>query len=244
VIATTTGSPLLSRVVAERLEDYVLRRGYRPGDKLPSERELGGLFGVSRTVMREAVKLLNQKGLVQSSVGRGLYVAEPNGGTLASSIDTLLQFKQGRVDHILEVRAALEDLSARAAAERAADDDLVAMRTALEEMDRLLDQPVLFIRSDLTFHLALARATHNPLLLALVEPTMTLMQHIRERMVNLPNAATGAQKNHKRIYQAVANHDPDEASAAMAEHLAHVTSVLANNIPGWRDLLVRADYTE
>jgi len=103
---------------------------------------------------------------------------------------------------------------------------------------------LLFIRSDLTFHLALARATHNPLLLALVEPTMTLMQHVRERMVNLPNAATGAQKNHKRIYQAVVNHDPQEASAAMAEHLAHVTSVLANNIPGWRDLLVRADYTE
>jgi GntR family transcriptional repressor for pyruvate dehydrogenase complex len=107
-----------------------------------------------------------------------------------------------------------------------------------------LEKPVLFIRSDLTFHLALARATHNPLLLALVEPTMTLMQHIRERMVDLPDAATGAQKNHRRIYQAVLNHDPDEAGAAMAEHLAHVTSVLANNIPGWRDLLVRADYAE
>ncbi|HEY3057726.1 MAG TPA: FadR/GntR family transcriptional regulator [Chloroflexota bacterium] len=239
-----TSSQLLSSMVAERLEDYVLRRGYQPGHKLPSERELGALFGVSRTVLREAVKLLNQKGLVQSSVGRGLYVAEPNGRTLASSIDTLLQLKQGRVDHILEVRAALEDLSARAAAERASVEDLAAMRTALEEMDRLLEQPVLFIRSDLTFHLALARATHNPLLLALVEPTMTLMQHIRERMVNLPDAATGAQKNHRRIYHAVANHDPAEAGAAMAEHLAHVTSVLANNIPGWRDLLVRADYAE
>jgi GntR family transcriptional regulator, transcriptional repressor for pyruvate dehydrogenase complex len=243
-MTTATGSQLLSRVVAERLEDYVLRRGYQAGHKLPSERELGELFGVSRTVLREAVKLLNQKGLVQSSVGRGLYVAEPNGGTLASSIDTLLQLKQGRVDHILEVRAALEDLSARGAAERALPGDLAAMRVALEEMDRLLSQPVLFIRSDLTFHLALARATHNPLLLALVEPTMTLMQHIRERMVDLPDAATGAQKNHRRIYQAVLTHDPAEAAAAMAEHLAHVTSVLANNIPGWRDLLVRADYAE
>lgn len=238
------GSQLLSRVVAERLEDYVLRRGCQPGDKLPSERELGELFGVSRTVLREAVKLLNQKGLVQSSVGRGLYVAEPNGGTLASSIDTLLQLKQGRVDHILEVRAALEDLSARAAAERATEQDIAAMRVALEEMDRLLEQPVLFIRSDLTFHLALARATHNPLLLALVEPTMTLMQHIRERMVNLPDAATGAQKGHRRIYEAVVNRDPEEAAAAMAGHLAHVTAVLANNIPGWRDLLVRADYAD
>jgi GntR family transcriptional regulator, transcriptional repressor for pyruvate dehydrogenase complex len=239
-----SGSQLLSRVVAERLEDYVLRRGYQPGDKLPSEREFGDLFGVSRTVLREAVKLLNQKGLVQSSVGRGLYVAEPNGRTLASSIDTLLQLKQGRVDHILEVRATLEDLSARAAAERASDEDLVAMRVALDEMDRLLDRPVLFIRSDLTFHLALARATHNPLLLALVEPTMTLMQHIRERMVDLPDAATGAQKGHRRIYAAVLNHDPASAAAAMAEHLAHVTNVLATNIPGWRDLLVRADYTD
>jgi GntR family transcriptional repressor for pyruvate dehydrogenase complex len=235
---------LLSRVIAERLEDYVLRRGYQPGHKLPSEREFGELFGVSRTVLREAVKLLNQKGLVRSSVGRGLYVAEPNGGTLASSIHTLLQFKQGRVDHILEVRATLEDLSARAAAERATPADLAAMQRALEEMDRLLAQPVLFIRSDLTFHLALARATHNPLLLALVEPTMTLMQHIRERMVNLPNAATGAQENHRRIYQAVLSHDPLEAADAMAEHLQHVERVLADNVPGWRDLLVRADHVE
>jgi DNA-binding FadR family transcriptional regulator len=232
---------LLSRVIAERLEEYVLSRGYQPGHKLPSEREFGELFGVSRTVLREAVKLLNQKGLVRSSVGRGLYVAEPNGGTLASSIDTLLQLKQGRVDHILEVRATLEDLSARAAAERATAEDLAAMHLALQEMDRLLEQPVLFIRSDLIFHLALARATHNPLLLALVEPTMTLMQHIRERMVNLPNAATGAQENHRRIYQAVLAHDPEEAGAAMAEHLQHVERVLADNIPGWRDLLVRSD---
>ena len=146
------------------------------------------------------------------------------------------------MDHILEVRATLEGLSARAAAERATPEDLAAMRLALDEMDRLLDQPVLFIRSDLTFHLALARATHNPLLLALVEPTMTLMQHIRERMVNLPNAATGAQESHRRIYQAVLIHDPLEAAAAMAEHLQHVERVLADNIPGWRDLLVRADH--
>lgn len=118
------------------------------------------------------------------------------------------------------------------------------MRAALDDMDSLLQQPVLFIRSDLTFHLALARATHNPLLLALVEPTMTLMQHIRERMVNLPNAATGAQKNHRRIFQAVLDHDPDEAGAAMAEHVDHVTSVLADNIPGWHDLLVRVDNPE
>jgi len=239
-----SGSQLLSRVTAERLEAYVFTGGYQPGDKLPSERELGGLFGVSRTVLREAVKLLNQKGLVQSSVGRGLYVAEPNGRTLTSSIDTLLHLKQGRVDHILEVRATLEDLSARAAAERASAEDMTAMRVALEDMDRLLDQPVLFIRSDLTFHLALARATHNPLLLALVEPTMTLMQHIRERMVNLPDAATGAQKGHRLIYDAVVHHDSVAAAAAMAEHLAHVTNVLATNIPGWRDLLVRADYVE
>jgi GntR family transcriptional repressor for pyruvate dehydrogenase complex len=233
--------PLLSRVVADRLEDFVLQRGFRPGDRLPSERDLGELFGVSRTVLREAVKLLNQKGLVRSSVGRGLYVAEPGAGALSSSIDTLLQLKLGRFDHILEVRAALEDLSSRAAAQRRTPDDLVAMHAALEEMDRLLDQPVLFIRSDLIFHLALARATHNPLLLGMVEPTMTLMQHVRERMVNLPDAATGAQKNHRRIYAAVEAADPVEAGAAMAEHLQHVERVLSTNLPNWREMLVRAD---
>jgi DNA-binding FadR family transcriptional regulator len=103
---------------------------------------------------------------------------------------------------------------------------------------------VLFIRSDLTFHLALARATHNPLLLALVEPTMTLMQHVRERMVNMPDAATGAQKNHRRIYAGVEAADPEEAGAAMAEHLQHVERVLSKNLPNWRELLVRADRIE
>ena len=82
------------------------------------------------------------------------------------------------------------------------------------------------------------------LLLALVEPTMTLMQHVRERMVNMPDAATGAQKNHRRIYAGVEAADPEEASAAMAEHLQHVERVLSKNLPNWRELLVRTDQSE
>jgi GntR family transcriptional repressor for pyruvate dehydrogenase complex len=231
---------LLSTTVADGLETYIVEGRLRPGDKLPSERELGEHFAVSRTAIREAVKLLSQKGLVRASAGRGLYVAEFSGAALTGPLYSLLQLQQGRGDHILEVRALLEGLTARAAAARATADDLVALHSALEEMDQLVTEPLPFSRVNREFHLALARAAQNPLLLALIEPTMALMRHLSEPTLHVPDTAVRAQEHHRRIYDAVATSDAEAAAGAMADHVTHVERSLSRSVPNWRQLLIRA----
>src|SRR5688572_12632685 len=109
---------------AARLEDYIRRGGFKPGDKLPSERQFSELIGFSRTAVREAVKQLNQKGLVRSSVGRGLFVAERSSASVAASLDTLLHLGNGTVGDVMEMRHILSVAAARLAATRATDADL------------------------------------------------------------------------------------------------------------------------
>jgi GntR family transcriptional regulator, transcriptional repressor for pyruvate dehydrogenase complex len=227
-------APAGSAVV--RLEEYVLRGGFRPGDKLPSEREFTELLGFSRTAVREAVKQLNQKGLIQSSVGRGLFVAERSTTAVAASLDTVLHLEDGRIGDVMEMRRVIGVAAARMAATRATAADLATMRAHVEEMASTFGVPRAMGVTGTAFHLAVARASHNPVLSALAETIMALTDRARREMTW--RATRRGLEDHQRIYVAIAAHDADAAGQAMEAHLDYLEHLLTTNLPGWRDLPV------
>jgi GntR family transcriptional regulator, transcriptional repressor for pyruvate dehydrogenase complex len=224
--------------VAARLEDYIRRGGFRAGDKLPSERQFSELLGFSRTAVREAVKQLNQKGLVRSSIGRGLFVAERSSDAVAASLDTLLHLGDGTVGDVMEMRHIMGTAAARLAATRASESDLAALLTAVEEMERSWNVPGAVRRTGYAFYLALARASHNQLLVAVTEPVMQLMNRTRDDLPLPGGPSIRAAQDHRRIYDAVAARDPEAAAAAVEEHLASFEARLDQAFPGWRALPV------
>jgi GntR family transcriptional repressor for pyruvate dehydrogenase complex len=221
-----------------RVEDYIRRGGYKAGDKLPSERQFSELLGFSRTAVREAVKQLNQKGLVRSSVGRGLFVADRSSASVAASLDTLLHLGNGTVGDVMEMRHVMGAAAARLAALRATDEDLATLRGLLDELERDWRIPGVMRRAGGAFHLVLAHAAHNPLLAALSEPVLALMDRVRSDLP-IPGGPTerGA-RDHRRLYDAVAARDGGAAASAMEDHLSYYEALLDGAVPAWRDLPV------
>lgn len=225
---------LLSVGVAERLETYILAGGFGTGDRLPSERDLAATFGVSRTAVREAVKLLSQRGLVRSDVGRGLFVGEGGTASILASLNVLLHLGGARLGDIVDVREALETTAARLATINATDAEIGVMGQTLDTMRAYqAEGGERFRRAGTRFHLQLARASHNPVLHALLEPTMTLMMRAKTLVGVGPGVTPEGMRNHERIFAAVAVRDADAAAVAVAHHCAHLRQLYAHHQPEW-----------
>lgn len=198
----------------------------KSGDKLPSEPELAERFGVSRTVVREAVKALREKGLLEIMPGKGTYIADiadSMTGVVRDSLGLMVgaQFDGGLAD-LLQVRSILEPEIAAIAAEIAGEEDYQVLQRAVDIMDTALANSTEFIEADLEFHLALAKATQNSLIPILIDPVVDLLREQRARMCRVRGGAARGQYHHKRILEAVKQRDPDAARQAMADHLEQV----------------------
>ena len=202
------------------------------GSQLPAERDLAKQFGVSRTAVREAIKALQEKGLVDAFPGRGTFVTNGTSNPMRRSLDRIL--KSGEADgwgYLVEVREILEPGIAALAAIRAEDQDLMAMRDALAVMDQAGRDSDAFIEADLDFHLALAEAAGNPIVLSLIDSIVGLLREQRMRIFSIGGGPERGQCHHKRILDAIERHDPNEARAAMQAHLSQVRED-SRNTPG------------
>ena len=233
------GLQLLSADVASRLEAFVFEGGFKPGDKLPSERELALQFGVSRTAIREGIKLLSQNGLLQSSVGRGLFVGQLSTLPVLSSLNVLLQLGGGTLHDVVQVRNVLESLAARLAAENATEEELDELSALVGEMEEIRAAGGTYGVPGTPgpkFHIVMARASHNPLLAALIEPAMSLMNRGDSNPTQyLPGTARGVE-NHRRILNALRARDADEAVAAVESHCQWLMDLRTENHPEWKTL--------
>lgn len=209
--------------IVEQIERSIVKGDLKPGNQLPAERELAVQFGVSRTAVREAVKALREKGLVEAYSGRGTFITDGTSQAVRQSLD--LMIKVGQVEglnHLAEVRAILEPEIAAFAAARIQEPELATMREAVAVMDRAMQDPDLYIESDLDFHLALAEGAANPLILSLLDSIVGLLREHRLRIFRVPGGPERGQIFHKRILEAVERHDADKAREAMREHLKQV----------------------
>ncbi|HWY23043.1 MAG TPA: FadR/GntR family transcriptional regulator [Candidatus Acidoferrum sp.] len=209
--------------IVQQIEASVLDGTLKPGDQLPAERELAQRLGVSRTAVREAVKALREKGLVEAYSGRGTFVTDGTSQAARQSFDLMVKIgQQEGSPHLAELRLILEPGIAALAADRVKDEDLAAMREAVAVMERSQKDPEAYIEADLDFHLALAEAVANPLILSLIDSIVGLLRQQRIKIFNVEGGPQRGQVHHKRILEGVERRDPEMARAAMRAHLEQV----------------------
>jgi GntR family transcriptional regulator, transcriptional repressor for pyruvate dehydrogenase complex len=209
--------------IVQQIEESILKGSLKAGDQLPAERELAIRFGVSRTAVREAVKALREKGLVEAYSGRGTFITDGTSQAVRQSFDLMVKIGQpeGSTD-LAEVRSILEPEISALAAERAEESDRATLREAVAVMDRSLKDADAYIEADLDFHLALAEAAANPLILSLIDSIVGLLREQRLRIFQVKGGPQRGQIHHKRILEAMEKRDAKMARDAMKAHLEQV----------------------
>src|SRR5579864_8894699 len=219
----TVRTSRLYEQIVEQIEDSILKGSLKPGDQLPAERDLAQRFGVSRTAVREAVKTLREKGLVEAYSGKGTFITNGTSQAIRQSFDRMMKFGQQEGSaQLVEIREILEPEIAALAAGRATAQHLESLKEAVAEMDRHKSDSEAFIEADLDFHLALADAAANPLIFSLIDPIVGLLREQRTRIFHVEGGPERGQYHHKRILAAVERRDPDAAREAMRAHLRQV----------------------
>src|ERR1700733_15311126 len=209
--------------IVQQIEESIVKGDLKAGDQLPAERDLAQRFGVSRTAVREAVKALREKGLVEAYSGRGTFITDGTTQAVRQSLDLMVKIGQPEGStHLAEVRAILEPEIAALAAVRIQEPELSTMREAVTTMDRAFKNPEAYIEADLDFHLALAEGAANPLILSLLDSIVGLLREQRLRIFKVPGGPERGQVHHKRILEAVERHDSEKSRAAMRAHLEQV----------------------
>ncbi len=209
--------------IVQQVEESILNGQLKTGDQLPPERDLAQRFGVSRTAVREAVKTLSEKGLVEAYSGRGTFVTNGTSQAIRQSLNLMIRINQQEGSaHLAELRQVLEPEIAALAAPRIEEQLLSAMRELVTYMDRSMHNPDAYVEADLDFHLALAEAVGNPLILSLLDSIVGLLREQRIRIFNVDGGPERGQFHHKRILAAIEQRDPDAAREAMRAHLKQV----------------------
>jgi GntR family transcriptional regulator, transcriptional repressor for pyruvate dehydrogenase complex len=215
--------PRLSDKVADVMLETILSGRLEVGDRLPSERELGEQFGVSRTVVREAVRALVAKGVIEVRSGSGLRVAAVDATAVTESMSLFLRGRTLDFEKVHEVRALLEVHIAGLAAERATTADLARLREVHERMEREAGDVESAARDDLEFHRTIASATQNDLYLLLLDSIGSTLIDIRRETLGSGSAPTTLAQ-HDQVLDRIAARDPAGARAAMASHLEGVAT--------------------
>jgi GntR family transcriptional repressor for pyruvate dehydrogenase complex len=202
-------------VVCERIRDG----RYRPGDRLPSERDLAEDLSVSRPTMREAIQSLATLNIVEVRRGSGVYVAALDAEVLLRPVLFALDLTRPTAKSLFEVRLALEPLAASLAAQNADESQLAAMRECLAQAERGKPSKRRMLELDTRLHRLVVESARNDLLLGLVASLGVLSQRSRERTVKEPGVIERSLIDHRSIVRAIELGDPDRAERAMRRHL-------------------------
>ena len=219
--------------VCQLIEAQIINGELRIGDKLPTENELAELYKVSRTVIREAIKALKEKGWVETHVAKGTYVVQNVAKGVENSFDVAVRMKpEDRFRNLIQVRRILEPEIAALAASSASQEDIARMRQAVEQMEKAMESKNdidAFLEGDFVFHMAMADATGNELIRLIIAPVVNLMRDIQTyHLSNVVGGNQRSQHNHKRIMEAIERHDPEAARACMFDHIIQVRDDIEN----------------
>ena len=208
--------------IAAKITALITDSGLKPGDRLPTEHELSEQLGASRTVIREAVKVLVTIGLVYTRRGSGLYVANNTPAEITPSIPSFTTIDPTQVSSLYEYRLILELPAARLAAEHITPHELQELRKAVAFNQHCAEvqERQRFGASDAAIHRGIAEATHNPFLIA----TIVNMRHTQNWVFEIAAGRTQNVlqiyvKQHLSIVEAIQEGDPDAAEQAMHLHL-------------------------
>jgi GntR family transcriptional regulator, transcriptional repressor for pyruvate dehydrogenase complex len=212
--------------VAAQISRLIEAGRLKPGDRLPPERDLAEMFGVSRTSVRDAIRVLEMRGLVEPRHGEGTVVKQvPIDAIVIPLADALVSSKNLTAD-LFDMRKMLEPPLARAASLRATAEDLKTMKDILRRQAERVRAGEVAIEEDNAFHYQIARAARNQVVLAVMDVVMELLQESRARSLQGPGRAEKSLDGHRRILLAIRNGDPDLAVEAMRLHIEEIEQVL------------------
>lgn len=208
-----------SRAIINQIKENLSSGVWKPGQKLPSEKELCAEFSVSRVVLREALKALEFLGILIIRPGDGTYVNEDVLAPIVEPLSLDLLLKRNILLELLEARKILETQMAAVAAEKADAEDLKKMEQAVQRMDKSRDLVNEALQADLDFHLFLAKATKNRVLAKIMMVITDLMMESFRTAVRIPGGIGKAIQFHGEILSAITKRRPDLARRNMMQHL-------------------------
>lgn len=221
--------------VARQLRELMQRGTFGAGDRLPPERDLARRFQVSRATIRQALSALSSAGLIESRVGEGTF-ARGDIGASVTDLAAVLRTADASLADQLALRRLIEPQVAHLAAEHGEEADLDDLGQYLSLQEARLGDGVPFVDEDSAFHLAIARATKNSLLVKMVEGVHELLRASREHSLRAPGGMECSLEGHRRILRAISEHDGPAAYDAMLGHLQDVERLslqtLAAHDPG------------
>ena len=209
------------------MEGQILDGRLTVGTRLPPERDLADSLGVSRTVVREAVRILVTKGLLETQHGVGTSVRAITRAEVVKPLNLFLRTcgEDIRIEHLHHVRSVLEVENAGIAAQEASNAEIQALRATCEAMQASFAKPQQFAERDDEFHRRLAQTTHNPLLILLLDSIRDMIAEVRTRVSEEASLYERVMSTHLQILECIADRDARGARRAMREHLEVALSI-------------------
>jgi GntR family transcriptional repressor for pyruvate dehydrogenase complex len=233
---------LLSKSVEQQIEQAIQQRKLAPGQKLPTEMQLCTSFGVSRTVMREALRMLSARGLITIQKGKGMFVRDFSSSSVTDPMRLFLELNYNR-NHTLDVihaRQAIEPSIAAMAALHRKEEDLAKLKANLKDLSETQSGFEVLAALDQEFHMLLAKASGNPIIPLLMEPIHKLMPQIKSSVyLTVDDARQSAVNYHRMIIESVEQQDAEASRHRMEEHLKraeeHALKMLAHAVASAQD---------
>jgi len=216
---------LVDRVVDE-IQYQIMDGKFTPGMMVPPERELCEQLGVSRTVLREAVRMLVSRGLLETRPGVGTLVKEITSDQVKQPLAMILtQSGSINLDHLNQVRQILEIAIIQLAAKEATHGEISRLKSLYQKMEENSEIPLEYSILDGDYHRALAEITHNPFLVILLDTIRDSMESVRIMVLKHPGLIATVNKDHLKMIELIEAHDPAAAGLAMRTHLEHARQI-------------------
>lgn len=206
--------------VADRLCESIIKGNLHNNEKLPSEQKLAELYGVSRNVVREALKVLKERGIIELRNGAGSYVKEPDASDISKTLACAVMMEDISSEDIYDVRVILETASVGLAAEKINEIEIENLKLILNKLMDLSLSVEERRNLDFKFHIDIAKASDNRLLLFLIQVMKDLFIDFMEVGIYTEGGIQDASTRHERILRALENHDVNQAKKMMNNHLA------------------------
>lgn len=215
--------------VARQLEHLILQK-LQPGDKLPAERELAEMLGVSRSSIRDAIQSLKLVGLVEPRQGAGTVVKQISAEALVNPLANVIAHQRQLVGELLDFRKMLEPPLAARAATHASPDEIAEMDEILRRQDEKLRGGDLAIEEDSEFHYAIAMASGNSVVLKVLDVIMDMLRETRARSLQRSGRPQKSLAGHRKILTAIKRHDAAAAQSAMRQHIQDVEKIVFHKL--------------
>jgi len=216
----------LTEKIVDRIVSLIASGELKRGDKLPPERVMMKQLGVGRSSLREAIESLSLMGVLTRHPGSGTHVSVSGEEFLAKPLSWGIPLGRGRLQELIEARRILEEAITALAAEKASEAEIAEIRHYLAEMKANHRNRRKVIKADLSFHIAMAKASHNTVLLGFITQIRNLLRSWIDKALLVPGVYDSTVEEHSEILSAIEAHDVEGARLALRSHLKSVGDAL------------------